>query len=62
MDGMDESKNYIIDFYEGQVSNMEIHDLLRLEEMGLDENDMSRQLNIPKAFVSQLMYEHRKDF
>lgn len=62
MDEIDESGNYITDFYEGQVSNMEIHDLLRLEEMGLDEIDMSRQLNIPKAFVSQLMYEHRKDF
>ena len=61
-DGMDESKNYIADFYEGQVSNMEIHDLLVLEELGLDEKDISKQLNIPVSFVNQLMYEHRKDF
>lgn len=62
MDEIDESRNYIIDFYEGQISNMEIHDLLKLKEIGLDEGDISRQLDIPKAFVNQLMYEHRKDF
>lgn len=59
---MDESKNYIIDFYEDQVSNMEIHDLFRLEEMGLSERDIAEQLKVPKSLVNQLMYEHRKDF
>ena len=61
-DRIDEGRNYIADFYEGQISNMEIHDLLALEELGLDDRDISRQLNIPVSFVNQLMYEHRKDF
>lgn len=56
------SKNYIIDFYEDQVSGLNLHDLRLLEEIGLKDDEISTQLKLPKSFIIQLMYEHRKDY
>lgn len=56
------SRNYIIDFYEDQVSGLSVHDLRLLEDIGLKDEEISTQLKLPKSFINQLMYEHRKDY
>ncbi|AFS78739.1 hypothetical protein Curi_c17320 [Gottschalkia acidurici 9a] len=55
-------ENYIFDFYENQVSNMSINDIFLLKDMGLRENELAQELKIPKSYINELIYEHRKDF
>ena len=54
--------NYIVDFYEGQVSSMSINDIFLLEEMGLNGDRLAQELKIPTSYINEIIYEHRKDF
>ena len=55
-------ENYIFDFYENQVSNMSINDIFLLKDMGLCENELAQELKLPRSYINELIYEHRKDF
>ncbi|KNF08702.1 hypothetical protein CLPU_5c00090 [Gottschalkia purinilytica] len=50
------------EYYEEQVRDLEINDLILLKNKGLKDKEMAEELGIPKSYIDELLEQHRRDF
>lgn len=56
---MDKNKRFITRRREESIDSHEIKELI---EMGLGQEEISRELNLPKEYIGEILNEYYKDY